>query len=191
VHDWGGAIGFGLAERHPELISRIVILNTAAFRSAEIPARIQLCKLPTIGPIVVRGFNGFAWPATWMAMNRRSLTADEKRALLLPYNSWRNRVAVSGFVQDIPLDSQHRTWSTLKTVEEGVTLFRDRPVLILWGGKDFCFNDHFLSRWRELLPQARVRRYDDAGHYVLADAREDVVPQVVAFLTECYGQGTT
>ncbi len=28
VHDWGGAIGFGFAVRHPEMIGRLVILNT-------------------------------------------------------------------------------------------------------------------------------------------------------------------
>ncbi|MCC6414858.1 MAG: alpha/beta fold hydrolase, partial [Opitutaceae bacterium] len=42
VHDWGGAIGFGFAARHPELIGRIAVLNTAAFPSPRIPARIAL-----------------------------------------------------------------------------------------------------------------------------------------------------
>src|SRR5829696_8867069 len=40
VHDWGGAIGFGFAARHPRLIGRLVILNTAAFASRRIPTRI-------------------------------------------------------------------------------------------------------------------------------------------------------
>jgi haloalkane dehalogenase len=191
VHDWGGAIGFGFAERHPELISRIVILNTAAFRSPRIPVRIQLCKSPGVGPAIVRALNGFARPATWMAMNRRALSADEKRAMLFPYDNWKNRVAVSAFVQDIPLRSSHPTWATLKTVEEGVTQFRDRPVLILWGGKDFCFNDPFLATWRELLPHAQVCRIADAGHYVLLDAREDVVPAAVNFLTQRYGDANS
>jgi haloalkane dehalogenase len=29
VHDWGGAIGFGVATRHPERFKRLVIFNTA------------------------------------------------------------------------------------------------------------------------------------------------------------------
>src|SRR5690606_35258145 len=37
VHDWGGAIGFGLVTRYPALFSKIVILNTAAFPSEHIP----------------------------------------------------------------------------------------------------------------------------------------------------------
>jgi haloalkane dehalogenase len=144
---------------------------------------ILLCKTPVVGPIIVRAFNGFARPATWMAMNRRALTDDEKRGLLYPYDSWANRVAVSAFVRDIPLDVLHPSWATLKAVEDGLVQFRDHSSLILWGGKDFCFNDHFLQRWRELLPQAEVYRFADAGHYVLTDAREEVVPRIVGYLT--------
>lgn len=182
VHDWGGAIGFGFAAKHPALIGRIVILNTAAFESPHIPTSILLCKAPLLGPLIVRGGNGFAWPATWMAMHRRNLSADEKRGFLFPYNSWSNRVAVSAFVKDIPLDVLHPSWSTLKAVEAGLTQFTAHPVLIVWGGEDFCFNDFFLTRWRELLPYAKVHRIANAGHYVLADASAEVLPLIAAHL---------
>ncbi|MCC7194126.1 MAG: alpha/beta fold hydrolase [Gemmatimonadaceae bacterium] len=182
VHDWGGAIGFGFAARHPALIGRIVILNTAAFAVNRIPARIALCKLPGIGPLLVRGLNGFAGPAVWMAMHRRALSADEKRGYLWPYRSWADRVAVSAFVRDIPMQPSHPSWNTLAAVERGFAHFRDRPALVFWGGRDFCFNDLFLGRWREILPQARVNRIAGAGHYVLDDARDEVIPPVTAFL---------
>jgi haloalkane dehalogenase len=183
VHDWGGAIGFGFAAKHPGMIGRLVILNTAAFRSPHIPGRIALCRAPVLGRWLVRGLNGFAWPATWMAMNRRALSTDEKRALLFPYDSWAHRVAVSEFVRDIPLASNDRSWAALTAVEEGLAQFRDRPAIILWGGRDFCFNDSFLARWREIFPQASVTRFADAGHYVLEDARDEVVPAAVSFLS--------
>lgn len=181
VHDWGGAIGFGFAARNPTLIGRLVILNTAAFVAPVIPARIAICKAGVIGPLLVRGLNGFAGPATHMAMNRRSLTAVEKRGYLLPYDSWKNRVAVSAFVQDIPMKPAHPTWPTLAATERGLAQFRDRPALVVWGGRDFCFNDYFLQRWREIFPQATVHRFDDAGHYVLEDAADEVVPLIAKF----------
>ena len=184
VHDWGGAIGFGFAARHPALIGRIVVLNTAAFASPHIPTRIALCKAPVLGPLVVRGLNGFAGPATWMAMHRRPLTTTEKRGYLLPYDSWSHRVAVSAFVRDIPLDPAHPSWATLATTEAGLAQFRDRPVLIVWGGKDFCFNDTFLARWRELFPKAQCERIADAGHYVLEDAAADVIPLIHGHLVK-------
>jgi pimeloyl-ACP methyl ester carboxylesterase len=182
VHDWGGAIGFGLAARYPDLIGRVTILNTAAFASTRIPARIAVCKAPLIGPLLVRGLNGFAWPATWMALHRRRLTATEKAGYLFPYDSWASRVAVSAFVRDIPLAATHPSWGALAEVERGLRHFRDRPALIIWGGRDFCFDDSFLARWREVLPQADVHRLADAGHYVLEDARDEVVPRIAAFV---------
>jgi len=183
VHDWGGAIGFGFAAQRPELIGRITILNTAAFASPRIPARIALCKAPVLGPALVRGLNGFAWPATWMAMHRRSLSPVEKRGYLFPYDSWAHRVAVSAFVQDIPMAPSHPTWAALAAAERGLAQFRDRPALIVWGGRDFCFNDSFLERWRKELPAAECHRLADAGHYVLDDARDEVVPRIARFLT--------
>src|SRR5262249_29815680 len=132
VHDWGGAIGFGLAGRNPERIGRIVILNTAAFAAPVIPLRIALCRAPLLGPLLVRGCNGFAGPAATMAMHRRALTPDEKRGYLFPYDSWANRVAVSAFVQDIPMDAAHPSWPTLIATERGLAQFRERPALIVW-----------------------------------------------------------
>ena len=121
--------------------------------------------------------------ARMVAMSRRVLSTDEKRGYLWPYDSWANRVAVSAFVRDIPMRENHPSWATLKRVEAGLGQFRDRMALIVWGGRDFCFNDDFLNRWRGILPQAEVRRIADAGHYVLDDARAEVVPLIREFFS--------
>ena len=59
MHDWGGSIGMGLAVRQPKLIKRIVLFNTAAFLSLNIPFRIELCRKPVIGLLAIRCFNMF------------------------------------------------------------------------------------------------------------------------------------
>lgn len=180
VHDWGGAIGFGLAARMPETIGRIVILNTAAFRSRSIPFRIAVCRNRSLGTLLVRGLNGFAGPAVRMAMHRRSLDEGERRGFLFPYDSWAHRVAVDAFVKDIPLESAHVSYATLTTVEEGLPQFSGNRISIVWGGQDFCFNDEFLDRWKTIFPQARVTRIADAGHYVLDDAGEEAITACIA-----------
>jgi cis-3-alkyl-4-acyloxetan-2-one decarboxylase len=189
VHDWGGAIGFGWAARHPDLVGRIVILNTAAFPAPHIPARIALCRVPVAGEWIVRGLNGFACPATWMAMHRRRLTRDERRAYLFAYDSWANRIGVHRFVRDIPMESDHPSRATLEEIERSLPQFAAHSVLILWGGKDFCFDDRFLARWRELYPKAACERYADAGHYVLEDAAEEICPRVRDFFRTLGGLG--
>ena len=181
LHDWGGAIGMGYAARHRGRIHSLVVLNTAAFRSRQIPLRIRICRTPVLGALLVRGLNGFARPALTMAVSR-PMEPEVARGYIAPYDSWKNRVAVHAFVRDIPLSAKDSSWQTLKEVEEGLAHFKKTPMLICWGGRDFCFNDHFYQIWRQRFPQARAHYFPDAGHYVLEDAFEEIGPLVEEFL---------
>ncbi len=182
VHDWGGAIGMGVAVSHIDFIDKIVVMNTAAFRSSRIPLRIKFCRLPIAGEILVRLLNGFAWPARFMAVKKK-MAAPVARAYLAPYNNWHNRVAVYSFVKDIPLDPRHRSYATLADIENKLSLLRDSaiPMLLVWGGGDFCFNDQFFAEWRERFPEAEPHYFKDGGHYILEDKRAEVVPLIKSF----------
>lgn len=182
VHDWGGAIGFGFATRQPERVGSLVIMNTAAFPSGRIPKRIALCRLPLLGEFIVRGLNGFAEPATWMAMASRRLSWNERRGYLFPYDSWASRIAVHRFVRDIPLEEDHPSRRELLRIAEALPRLSANRKLVLWGGRDFCFDDTFLSRWREIYPEARIERLDRAGHYVLEDAGPEARVRISDFL---------
>jgi len=182
VHDWGGAIGMGVAERLPEKVKRIVILNTSAFFLDNLPKRIALCRIPLIGEWIVRGFNGFAGPATHMAVTK-PLSKKLKQGFLLPYDNWANRIATHRFVKDIPMKPSHPSWDTLAKVEAGLDKLRDRPMLIAWGMKDFCFDESFLKEWINRFPEAKVMRCEKADHYVLEDAADEVIPAIYEFLT--------
>jgi haloalkane dehalogenase len=183
VHDWGGAIGMGLAARQPEKIESLVILNTAAFRSKRIPLRISICRVPFLGDIIVRGFNGFAVPAINMAVNK-PLPKDVVKGYLQPYNSWANRIAILRFVQDIPLSPSDVAWETLLEVEQGLSQFQNTPMLILWGGKDFCFNRFYFDEWQQRFPNAESHFFTDAGHYVLEDGLDEISPLLTIFFQE-------
>ncbi len=184
VHDWGGPIGLGLAVRNPGLVGQIVIQNTAAFLSARIPRRIALCRVPVLGEFLVRGLNGFAEPATWMAMSTRRLTWDERRGYLFPYGSWADRIGVHRFVRDIPMEGDHPSRATLEEVARGLPRLSGHPKMILWGGRDFCFDGAILSRWREVYPEARVDPLERVGHYVLEDGGADARSRVTDFLKQ-------
>ncbi len=181
LHDWGGAIGMGAAQAIPDKIGSIVLLNTAAFRSTHIPTRIALCRTPLWGSLIIRGLNGFARPATFMAMSQRKLTAQEKAGYLFPYGNWENRVALNAFVKDIPLKANHPSYQTLYKIENNLGLFLKKPMLIEWGGKDFCFDHRFRTQWQIFFPQAKTTIHPNAGHYVLEDAPE-VIPNIRNFL---------
>ncbi len=181
VHDWGGAIGMGVATRAADMTGRIVVLNTAAFPDENIPGRISVCRWPVIGSLLVRGFNGFAGPAVSMAVTK-PLTPAVRAGFLAPYRSWASRVAVHQFVRDIPMEPEHPTLPLLQQIGVDLAWLRAKPILIGWGGKDFCFTDHFFERWKQFFPHAETAHYPDAGHYVLEDAREQLIPRIAEFL---------
>lgn len=185
AHDWGGMIGMGWAYRHPELVSRLVLLNTAAFPmppSKRLPASLWLARNTVIGSVLVRGLNAFSRGATHLAVTRRKLPTEVRDGLCAPYDSWEHRRAVLRFVQDIPLSENDPSFSIVQEVGAHLHEFRDRPTLICWGERDFVFDDHFLRRWESELPSAEVHRFPDCGHYVLEDAPDEIEARIKDFL---------
>ncbi|CAI2718438.1 alpha/beta fold hydrolase [Nitrospina watsonii] len=182
MHDWGGAIGMGLAVRHPEKIKRLVLFNTAAFRTDRIPFSINLCRQPVIGPVAILNFNLFARMAlVWACRQRDRMTAEVKRGYLAPYNSVENRIATLRFVQDIPMHPAVPSYPVVEHIESKLGFFRDRPVQLIWGMKDFCFNDYFLQRWKTYFPEAEIHQVEEGGHYIVEDAYEEIIPWMIQF----------
>ena len=179
VHDWGGAIGMGVATARPELIKRLIIMNTAAFRSMEIPTRINILRNP-VGEWFIRTFNGFAGPATTMAVTKK-LSPLVKKGFTLPYDNFETRIATAKFVRDIPMSPDHPTYKTLSNIEDKLPTLKV-PTLLLWGEKDFCFTMNFQKRWMDFFPHAQVVTYSDAGHYLLEDKKNEVIAEIERFI---------
>lgn len=177
VHDWGGAIGSGFAVRHPERIERLFVMNTAAFPADRIPLRIAACRIPLLGPLMVRGANAFAHAAVHMAVERPAvMTPSVRKGYLAPYGSWAERVAIQRFVEDIPMSPDHPSFATLQRIDRGLRSLRGKPVRLAWGMRDWCFTPAFLEMWERRFPLAESLRLEDAGHYLLEDAPERVLP---------------
>lgn len=185
VHDWGGMIGMAYAARHPEKIGRLIILNTAAFLPPDgkkIPLRLLIIR--NSGPlaaVAVLGFNLFAFSALYMA-SRKGLSADVKRGLIAPYDSWHDRIATLKFVQDIPLTEKDPSYAIVQQTDEQLHVLSRLPMLICWGAHDFVFDSDYLAEWRRRFPAAEVHEFADAGHYVLEDVAHKIVPLVQDFL---------
>jgi pimeloyl-ACP methyl ester carboxylesterase len=186
VHDWGGVIGMGYAVQHPAQINNFVIFNTAAFVLKKLPFQILMCRPHLFGSFLVRGLNAFSGLATSLAVTRR-MPPDVRRGYLAPYNNWHNRIAIHRFVQDIPWEDDHPSRPFLAEIDRGIAQFKEHPMLVIWGAKDFVFTEkEFFQEWRRRFPSAETHLLPDAGHYVLEDAHEQVIPEVKSFLREFY-----
>jgi len=185
VHDWGGMIGAAYAVKYPERISRLIVMNTAAFfppGSKKIPLRLWLIRnLKWFGAPAVLGLNLFALAALHIA-SYKGLSKEVKAGLIAPYNSPKNRIATLKFVQDIPLTPQDPSYALVSSVEKNLHNLSHIPMLILWGKHDFVFDSDYLSEWRRRFPRAEVHYFSDAGHYVLEDLPDDVIRIIKNFI---------
>jgi haloalkane dehalogenase len=185
VHDWGGMIGMAYAVRHPERIKRLVVLNTAAFhlpKEKPFPLALKICRDTWVGTLLVRGFNAFSLAASFVGCKRNPMCGELRQAYRLPYDSWQNRIATLRFVQDIPLAPGDRTYDLMNSVATGLDQFRCLPMAIFWGEQDFVFDRAFLREWQRRFPEAEVNSYADAGHYILEDLKDEIIPLISDFL---------
>ena len=88
-----------------------------------------------------------------------------------------------GFVKDIPSGPRDPTWRLLAEVERQLPTLADRPALLIWGMRDWCFRPDCLERFSEAWPEAQVHRLADVGHWVVEDAPDEALSLVPNFLT--------
>lgn len=184
VHDWGGAIGFGWGLQHYGRISRLVVLNTAAFplpAGKPLPKSLKFGRDSRLGALAIRGFNAFSSIASFVGVSTRMPSAV-RDAYVAPYDSWAHRIATLRFVQDIPLGPGDRAWPLVEAMGRQLHAYADRPAFIGWGLRDFVFDRHCLDAFSAALPQAEVHAFEDAHHYVLEDKADVLVPAIRDFL---------
>ena len=132
--------------------------------------------------LAVQGFNLFALGALYKN-SHKGLSKDVKAGLIAPYNCWQNRIATLKFVQDIHLTENNPSYGVVEQVDKNLKLFLNFPILICWGEHDFVFDLDYLDEWQRRFPDAEVHRFSDAGHYVLEDASEKIIPLIDRFLS--------
>ena len=180
-HDWGGAIGMGAAVAAPERFARFVLMNTAAFRDAHCPAAIRLGQVPILSQLLIQGLNVFARAALRLAVEHHERMTPTVRAGY-------GRPTIPG-VTAWPSTASSRTSPCTPAsqlchapADRGrARTFAGHPICLIWGMLDWCFGPRFLERFQEFFPAAEVHRLADAGHYVVEDAHERIVPLVEDF----------
>jgi len=93
-----------------------------------------------------------------------------------------NRRATDDHRALLPLDQLTRAGPALDKAHKALPPSADRPALLGWGLRDFVFAKHFLDGFTAALPQAEQRIFGDAGHYVLEDKADVLVPAIRHFL---------
>ncbi len=177
LHDWGGPIGLRIAVEHPDLVARVVAMDTGVFtghqpmsqawhRFADFVARTE--DLP-IGLLVRRGC-------------ARDPGDEVAAAYEAPFPERAAKAGAKAFPALIPLspdapgaDAGVRTFAALCS--------DPRPALLLWGAEDRALPVATGQALASALGWPPPQPVAGAGHYLQEDAGPEVGQRIASWLT--------
>lgn len=197
MHDFGGAVGMGIAARHPDRIDRIIAVNgPTPFGQAGLLERLTantadspwfqwIFQAQSQGRLeTVLGELGFNMLST-LKLNGFENTGVISDTWLRAYGSRFAHPAdclgpigwAKGFAA-----GEHRFEEPDAVAKRDI---QSRPALAIWGMADRTLGaNHFLPLFEELFPSAAVHKLAGVGHYSFEDAPEAIGSIISAFLME-------
>ncbi len=176
LQDWGGPVGLGLAVRRPELVKRLVLGNTFAWRltSGRDRAFSALMGGP-IGRTMAYLFNGVARFFFMRGLVRRP-DREVLEMYLAPFRRRADRKQTSISPRELTTAVDY-----LDSVEEGLERIGDRPTLLTWGVKDFAFQEEARQRFEKAFPEHKTVLLD-ASHFWQEDAGEEAADGILEWM---------
>jgi haloalkane dehalogenase len=182
VHDFGGPIALPFAERYPERVARLVVLNSFMWpldedRELRRSARFAASFL---GRALYRLLNAsLRWLMPYAYGDRRRLTPAIHAQYLAPFRATPDaRVRVLWQLAQALLGSRSH-YAALWAERARLAPI---PALVIWGMADRALPPRLLPRWLEALPQARAIQLARAGHWPQEEEPERVLAEISAFL---------
>jgi pimeloyl-ACP methyl ester carboxylesterase len=175
VHDWGAGAGLVFAERHPERIERLVILNALPlFDGFQSDRLARVWRRPVLGELLMGSIPRWmlarrlragaahpdAWPDDRVAAVWEQFDQGTQRAILRLHRSTDE--------------------SALAALGDGLARIR-APALISWGERDPWLGAGLADGYGERLPNSVVELVPDAGHWPWLD-QPAVIDRIATFL---------
>ena len=174
MHDWG-VVGLAFAQRRPELIERLVLINAVTFLPGYRWHRTaRIWRTPGLGELAMgttsrrllrllsRESNATPgpMPEEWLDSVLGHFDQGTQRAILRLYRS-------------SPPEVLEAAGARLGQLQ--------MPALVLWGMKDPYLPARFGGAYADALPRAELIELHDAGHWPWLD-RPDAIDSVIGFL---------
>lgn len=183
MHDWGGPIGLGWAERHGDDLAGLALLNTWAFVERErlhVPAWYKATRAKGVGELLY-GRGNVAIERMLPMGCAKPVPPEVMEGYRHPFPNAQSRAALVAAPRMVPTSDRHPEWAALARIEKALGSL-DVPARIVWGEKDPVFPRRFALAFHAALPKAEYPVFlPDAGHFVPEDAPQAVVDQLVPF----------
>ncbi|RYZ21923.1 MAG: alpha/beta hydrolase [Chitinophagaceae bacterium] len=182
-HDWGGAVAWAFAHRHPALLRRLVVLNMPH------PSVMTQTLKRDPGQLLRSWYAGF-FQLPWLP---ERLCAAFGYAVL---KRTLRRTSRPGTFGDAGLARYREAWAQPGALHAMINWYRafrynrgagfgtDVPTLLLWGRKDAFLKASMAPKSIARCSKGRLRWLDDATHWLHHEVPEAVNAAILEFLEE-------
>jgi pimeloyl-ACP methyl ester carboxylesterase len=177
VHDWG-AVGLAFAQRHPERVERLVIMNAVTFLPGYKWHRIaRIWRTRLVGELFMGATTRFGFRQSSREANATpGPMPDEFLDTVLDHFDEGTQRAILRLYRSAPPDVLEAAGARLGELK--------CPALVVWGDQDPYIAPHFADAYAAALGgDAKVLHLSDAGHWPWLD-RPDLVERICSFLAE-------
>jgi pimeloyl-ACP methyl ester carboxylesterase len=187
AHDWGGAVAWGVAVAHPDLLEKLVILNSphpAVFQRELRENRAQQAASRYMVLLRSEKAEGFVSANTYATLREQFLgerlwqeifTEEDRQAYL---QAWAQPGALTGalnYYRAGRLAPSDEAGGAPGGVNRDLSAYRvEVPTLVIWGEQDTALLTGNLAGLEAFVPDLTVRRVPDGSHWVVHEQ-----PQVV------------
>jgi pimeloyl-ACP methyl ester carboxylesterase len=174
MHDWG-AIGLAFAQRLPERVERLVIIDAVPLLEGYRWHRTaRVWRTPVLGELAM----GTTTRSVLRLLSREGNATpgpmpDEWIESVLAHFDQGTQRAILRLYRSSPPDVLAAAGANLGRLEV--------PALVVWGMKDPYVPPRFAREYARALPQAELLELPDAGHWPWFD-RPDAIAQIADFV---------
>jgi pimeloyl-ACP methyl ester carboxylesterase len=194
AHDWGGAVAWNLANQQPQLLQKLVIVNSphpgtflralqASPAQQQASAYMNFLVRPDAEQLLredgyrrLLGFFTHWGPAAWLTEELQArYRAVWDQSLTGGLNYYRASPVR-------PQQGDDAGAAALTLPREMLTV--EVPTLVLWGLQDTALLPELLDGLEDYVPRLQVERVADASHWIVHEQPQRVAASISAFLRQ-------
>jgi len=180
-HDWGGVIAWCFAEKYPEHVKKMLILNAPhpkifqeKLRYDEMQRKASFYIFEFLKPkgemfLLENDFNWLKKVVFNGTVKKDAFTEEDKRMYL---KAWKQEGAIEAGVNYYRANLNFDEWTGIINV----------PTFVMHGMKDVAIMPSILEELSNYVKKLEVEKVNDSSHWIMYDAPQKVVNKIIEFL---------